>query len=249
MNATVSHAQVAAAKAGNATAAADIISAVEPMIAKLAHTMCGKFHTEDALSEGRLAVYECLSTFDPERGAAFTTHAYQKASMAISEFVSSNTPGPTVPGRTVRRYNAVMEQANGDFDVALALVAGASDRTEHGSVAGFMATHTSMQAPKHTDRVVTDGDEGETVAVEIQDGYTDVEEEATNKVVVRDLLAGCSEREVLILSMTYGIGGQTEMKDQDIADTMGISRSRVVTIRKAAQLRLSAENTDLAGVV
>ena len=56
------------------------------------------------------------------------------------------------------------------------------------------------------------------------------------------MLDGCTDRERAILERTYGINGQPEQKDADIAATLGISRPRVVTIRKAAISRLAETN-------
>lgn len=248
MNQTISNKTVEEAKAGSDAAANEIFNTVRPMLGKLANRIGGQYEVEEVMSVGREAVWEAVLSFDSSK-ASFITHAYAAARVAMLRFISANNPGPSVPWRTVQRYQHVMELADGDVGKALLLMDESDDSTELGSVDTFLAVHAALSDTHHTDfQVRGSDDDGEPTERELADPV-DVEETALNRVVVDALFGECTEREVLILSMTYGIGGHPEMKDQDIADAVGISRPRVVTIRKAAQERLAAANTELAGVI
>lgn len=248
---TITNEMVAQAKAGNSQAAAAIVTDMAKTIDRWATALCGKHHHDDAVAEGMAALWEAVLTFDPDRGVVFYTHARRMVRLAIQNFVGSNNDGPSVHERTARRYYALMAEAGDDVTKAAAM---ADDPERNFSSTTFMAAHRALEMTDRLDRYTVDEDGGTTSTALDEASMTavdtvDVEETALNRVVVDALLGECNEREVLILSMTYGIGGHTEMKDQDIADALGISRPRVVTIRKAAQERLAAENTELAGVI
>jgi RNA polymerase sigma factor (sigma-70 family) len=230
------------AKNGDPAAAETIFKYLEPQLAKLAHTMCGKYHIEDAISEARVAVWEALSTFNPDMGANFATHANKKAAMAISAFISGNNDGPTIPGRTARRYHKIMRDVSGDYNAAIKRVRESADSTVDGSEAAFKAAHDALGEVRHFDMQPAEDDAASADALEamVPQDHS-VEDTALNNALVDLLLADCDEREVLILSMTYGLGDHRQMVDAEIAEAVGISRSRVVSIRTDVQKRMATK--------
>ena len=241
----ISNETVLAARSGDQSAARLVVQGMEAQSIKLVNKICGHYHRDDGMAEALMAVWEAVRTFDPENTATFSTYAHSKIRLALLAFVSTNTPGPTVPERSVKRYNSHMDAANGDPIAALrALDASTSARTQTGSPAAFTAAHMALTDPKHIGTMIADSGDGEPMQTDIRDTNTDVAETATDNVIVSQMLDGCTDRERAILERTYGINGQPEQKDADIAAALGISRPRVVTIRKAATSRLAETNNN-----
>lgn len=248
---TITHAQVAAAKAGDADASTYIFRAMEPVLGKLARKYCGEYHTDDGVATGQMAVWEAVLSFDPERGTQFITHAFYMARVALMDFVSQNNPGPSVPVRTAKRYSVIMDAAAGDLDEALRLVRGTADVTEHGTAETFLAAHAALTDPKHIDRT-RESDEGDAESEVSADGALTVgshEDAALDSVVVEQLLATCTEDEVLILSTTFGLPGFPFATDAEMAAQLGTSRVSVVRTRARALNRLAHHNPHLEGEV
>ena len=242
MKMQITNATVAAAAAGDTTAADTIIAAMNPQVTKLVNKTCGQYHREDGMSEAAVAVWESILTFDPDNTAQFMTFAHGNVRRALMSFVSTNTPGPTVPERSAKRYASNMAAAGGDASRALKMLTESTlDRTETGSPAAFTAAHIALTDTKHVDRLTREGEEGELETVEIS-ATIDVETTALNRVQTEQMLALCSTKESDIIVRTYGLNGHEPHTDAETATALGISRPRVVTIRKAALVRIATSN-------
>lgn len=247
-SATITKDHLRAAKAGNSAAAEHIMDAMQLRLAKEANRISGKFHVEDAISAGRVAVWEAIVENDTtDDRAAFETFALFKARNAMVDFVRSNGSGPTVPERTAGRYDLIMRLVEDDYQAGVDLIESSND-PELGSVEAFTAAHNALgHDVKHFD-LVRSNDEGEDEGdanMDLADPEVDVEATALNRVVVEHMLASVTEREAQILCYTYGIGGFPTLKDQEIAELLGISRSRVVNIRKDSLATLAESNTEI----
>lgn len=246
----VSNETVKAARAGDQDASRTLVKAMEPQVIKLVTSICGQYHREDGKAEAQLALWDAVLTFDPANVTTFNTYAHGKVRLALLAFISTNTPGPTVPERSVKRYTSNLAAANGDPELALKMLEESTlARTQTGSPAAFTAAHTALTDPKHIDRLTSEGEEGELEAVELAATDVDVEETALNRVIVGDLLAGLTSKQAAILERTYGLNGHNEHTDNETATALGISRPRVVTIRKAALRSLASTNPSLKGMV
>ena len=244
MTKTIIHdTDVASAKSGDTKATAKITEDMDPALWSLANKIGGKFHAEDAHSEGVLAVLGAIQSYEPGRSAStFFTHAYTAAKHAMSEYVSSNGyDGPSVPGRSVRRYHQHMKAANGDLVEAQQLAL-ANSSMGH---ATFMAVHTAVTGVQHLDLAV-DGDDGETFnpvmdQASMQMGHQQQFDDVDNALLVSDMFSTLSDKEILILSMYYGIGGHEPISDHEIAAKINLSRSRVTNIRNDVERRLGTQ--------
>ena len=235
----ISNTTISQAQAGDTAAAEAVVNNMQPAVAAWAKQIAGVYATEDATLEGMGALWQAVVTFDSSQGASFYTWARQVVRIAIYDMVANNNDGPSVHERTSRRYFALVKEAGDDIDKAAAMTGG--DDTNI-STATFWAAHRALDATERLDIEVCDPARHSALDEASQRSTTDVAETATDNVVVSQMLDGCTDRERAILERTYGINGQPEQKDADIAATLGISRPRVVTIRKAAISRLAETN-------
>lgn len=243
MTKTVTNQTVAAAKAGHQDAVSHIITAMRPQTTKMVNKLVGQYHREDATSEASLALWEAVVSYNPDSSAAFMTYAHGKIRIALMSFVSTNNPGPTVPERSVKRYQSNMDKAGGDPQKALRMVEAANNVTDVGSPEAFVAAHNALTYPTNINKMThLQNADGEIVSDDVYDSRVDVSTTATNNVMTASMLASLTPRQANILERTYGLNGYTEQKDNDIATALNISRPRVVTIRKAALAVLATTN-------
>ncbi|MCI8387411.1 MAG: RNA polymerase sporulation sigma factor SigE [Clostridiales bacterium] len=69
-------------------------------------------------------------------------------------------------------------------------------------------------------------------------------EEVEDKKTIRDALSKLDEREQVIISLRYGLGGGQELTQKEVADMMGISQSYISRLEKKILARLGK---DLSG--
>lgn len=66
-------------------------------------------------------------------------------------------------------------------------------------------------------------------------------EQAEEKKTIRDALSKLDERDQVIISLRYGIGGGAELTQKEVADMMGISQSYISRLEKKILARLGEE--------
>jgi len=93
-----------------------------------------------------------------------------------------------------------------------------------------------------SDPIDTDKDGNALTLIDVIADNKDIVEEIDKKMKLeklRVILSGClDEREKKIIEMRYGLGGQSELTQRDIAKQLGISRSYVSRIEKSALEKL-----------
>lgn len=66
-------------------------------------------------------------------------------------------------------------------------------------------------------------------------------EDDVEKQILITILRGLPEREQLIISLRFGIGGQNELTQKEVADRLGISQSYISRLEKRIIQRLKKE--------
>ncbi len=106
----------------------------------------------------------------------------------------------------------------------------------------FRSSKKSMQNLYISDVLDTDKDGNTLTLIDIIADDSDIAEETETKIKSEHLKAifdkTLDERENLIISMRYGINGYEELTQREIAKKLGISRSYVSRIEKAALEKL-----------
>jgi len=92
------------------------------------------------------------------------------------------------------------------------------------------------------DAIDTDKDGNALTLIDVIADESDVEKEIETKIKIerlRAIFSGClDEREQKIINMRYGLNGEEELTQREIAKKLGISRSYVSRIEKAALIKL-----------
>ena len=66
-------------------------------------------------------------------------------------------------------------------------------------------------------------------------------EDETDKMLLRDALGTLEQRERDIITMRFGLQGEQELTQKEVADRMGISQSYISRLEKRIMLRLKKE--------
>ena len=63
-------------------------------------------------------------------------------------------------------------------------------------------------------------------------------EEDEERKIVREAVCSLGRRERMIVEMRYGLGGNRELTQKEVADALGISQSYISRLEKKIMLRL-----------
>ena len=95
-----------------------------------------------------------------------------------------------------------------------------------------------MNISSVSDTMIGDGDSPSPAQIEFEtftasrNGYEDVMDAESNAYLVNRLLSVCTEKEQKVIKMLYGIGYGEAISPEDVAEEMGMTRTRVMQLKK-----------------
>ena len=95
----------------------------------------------------------------------------------------------------------------------------------------------SIESAKYTDNKT---DKTVSILEQISTGR-DEQTEITNRLAIKNLIGELNDREKEIIIKRYGLNGEDEITQKEIATTLGISRSYVSRIEKRALTKMLRE--------
>jgi RNA polymerase sigma factor (sigma-70 family) len=229
MSPTEDFTRIHQAQQGDPDALSDVLKSLDRLIRHVANKM-GRVTTgyEDLLQAGTIGALIALESFDVERGVKLATYAKPFILEEVSKAVAESRQGFAVPSTSARRYWRCVKNAD-TFEEAMALAV-----AEGGTEEAFISAHHALTGVTSMDRHATDDDEGGSYEVASTD--EDLGSLLTSVLAARSIVqAGlqCLEpRERTVLEMAFGLNGHPDgMTDGDIANELGVDRSRIVRIR------------------
>ena len=130
-------------------------------------------------------------------------------------------------------------------DKTIRLATYASRCIENEILMYFRSSKKSAQDVYIHDAVDTDKDGNSLTLIDIIPDKTDIQSEIETKIRIEHLKKifkkTLTKREQRIINMRYGINGETEHTQREIAKLLGISRSYVSRIEKSALTKLKSE--------
>ncbi|WP_329168364.1 hypothetical protein OG709_30095 [Streptomyces sp. NBC_01267] len=228
--------QIAAAQAGDGDAMWEIVSACEPMIKGLIHSVAPGATADEAdnlLQEGRTVLLERLRDYDSTRStAALYTYAYTAVRRAImEEAVRTSTPLTVDPGSVIRVRRAMYE-ADGNEVQALRALSSDPDPRNRMSAGKFANVWMACQAPESFDAPLPDEvGESLTVADILPDASADFTQEADRVNLAHWLMTKVSVRQSYALRAFHGVGMES-VPDNLVAADMAIKHSTLRQLRK-----------------
>jgi RNA polymerase primary sigma factor len=231
------------AQAGDQEALSEVLKSQERVVRHVANRM-GRVSTsyEDLVQAGNIGVIIALQSFDLAAGYKLSTYARPFIFEEVSKAVAESRQGFAVPNGTAKRYWRCVN-ASQTYEEALALAVAEGMDSD-----SFLAAHHALTGVVSIDRPYNDED-GDGAGYEVADVTQDVAASVTELLASRSLLAQgfqvLSERERTILEMAYGLNGHPDdLTDGDIADALGVDRSRINRIRNRALTKVREALTD-----
>lgn len=197
-----------------------LVAAGQPFVRIMVHaSRAGSEHAaEDLRSEGMIGFIDAVRTYDPGRGAKFTTHAQNKVRSKIRDMMRRNDP----LSRGARARDRQLETATARLTQRLGRAPGDDEIAEH--------LHWDERKVQMTRFDAAAAQVESTADHDLEGSESDTYDRICSRVAAAmDKLVG-PERAVVVL---YYI---EEMTMEEVAHVLGVSRSLVSRIRdRAAQ--------------
>jgi len=196
---------------------------------------------EDIMGYGIIGLVHAVDRFDPSRGVKFETYAIQRIRGSMIDAlrdlnVHSRSTIAKIRGveRSIDELIPKLQRYPSNEEVAEHMHLSVEEVTQ--IVAESNLTFVSLDRPMLFD----DGDEGLTLADTLKEERLPDPDEAVERQELRHVLVeaigSLTEREKLVLSLYY----IDEVSPLEIAEILGISRSRIYQLHAQAILRLRA---------
>lgn len=199
----------------------------------------GLLQYEDMLSFGLQGLIEAYHSFDPEKGAKFSTYALPRIRGAILDALRAAHP----LSRSLQKFTSDLERATAELHLTLGRAPTRAELAQH---MGFLEQDFTDNLRTSNIRVVSldnladtamNGNSEKLWEMADEDPTVDPESVAEEKVVAHqlaDAVEGLPEREQTIVRLYY----MQSQSLKSIGQTLGISESRASQLRHRAIRRL-----------
>ena len=199
---------------------------------------------EDLCSAGKEGFLRAVHTYDPSKGTLLSTHATNLINSHMQRYVMQNARQITYPEEVLRTINRINKcRPEGDapniLDWYECFVETYKSTIPFKKFESLVLVEVQMANCRSLNEML-----GESQKDELQDilGITESPEEEYMDIMLKEEMIECldvlNNQERDAISMYFGLNGNTEMKQEQIAEKMGISKARVSAIMKKALYRL-----------
>jgi RNA polymerase primary sigma factor len=247
LDADAERALVAAARAGDATARAQLVEAFTPLIASVAriYRESPQIERVELLQEGVVGLLRAIERYDPDRGVPFWGYATFWVRQAMQQLVAELTRPLVLSDRALRHLSHVKEAHRHAMQESGREPASEELATRAGlTVEQVESVLAADRPPRSTDESVEadDGAVGRFGDLIVDPLAHDEYERVLDAIEVQELLSllsGLSDRERDVLVARYGLAGEVQSL-RDIGERLGVSAERVRQLERRALGKLEA---------
>lgn len=233
---------------GDAAALEKLVKANLRFVVSVAKQYQNKSLTlNDLINEGNLGLIKAAQKFDHTRGFKFISYAVWWIRQSIMQALAEHSRLVRIPLNKVgslNKINKAMAELEQKFnraptDEELAEILEMEDKELKGTLSA-RTRHVSVDAPFAEGESNSLLDVLEDGSIESTDG--DLEYTSSLQIETERSLATLDPREQQVLRMYFGIGEQTAISLEQIAETLNITRERVRQIKEKAIKKLQHDS-------
>lgn len=196
----------------------------------------------DIINEGNRGMNEAIDRFDTTRGMRFITYAVWYIRRAIVSHITND--GSMVRSTNKQKLMGILPRVKEKFiqenqrEPEAFEIIELLDK-EYGIKIKENEDVYDMNISSISDTMIGDNDSPSPAQMEFEaftasnNEYEDVMDAEANEYLVNKLLSVCTEKEQKVIKMLYGIGYDNPISPEDVADSIGMTRTRVLQLKKS----------------
>lgn len=196
----------------------------------------------DIINEGNRGMNDAIDRFDTTRGMRFITYAVWYIRRAIVSHITND--GSMVRSTNKQKLMGILPRVKEKFiqenqrEPEAFEIIELLDK-EYGIKIKENEDVYDMNISSISDTMIGDNDSPSPAQMEFEaftasrNEYEDVMDAEANAYLVDRLLSVCTEKERKVIKMLYGIGYDNPISPEDVADQLGMTRTRVLQLKKS----------------
>ena len=196
----------------------------------------------DIINEGNRGMNDAIDRFDTTRGMRFITYAVWYIRRAIVSHITND--GSMVRSTNKQKLMGILPRVKEKFiqenqrEPEAFEIIELLDK-EYGIKIKENEDVYDMNISSISDTMIGDNDSPSPAQMEFEaftasnNEYEDVMDAEANEYLVNKLLSVCTEKEQKVIKMLYGIGYDNPISPEDVADSIGMTRTRVLQLKKS----------------
>lgn len=195
----------------------------------------------DLIDECNVGLNDAIDKFDPTKGVRFYTYAVWYIRRKVVSYITND--GEMVRSTNKQKLMGILPKVKEKFfqenqreatpEEAIEIL----DKEYNIKIKENEDVY-DMLISSISDTMIGEGDSPSPSQLEFEaytasrNAYEDEMEAEANEYLVNKLLSVCNEKEQGVIKMLYGIGYDNPMSPEDVADAFGMTKTRVLQLRK-----------------